>query len=55
MTADEKALRTNQDMFTDDYPLNNPKESHFGLVRSDGSLKPAASVLHETFTRCGKP
>lgn len=38
-----------------DYPLNNPNESHFGLVRGDGTLKPAARVLRETFARWGKP
>jgi endo-1,4-beta-mannosidase len=38
-----------------DYPINNPNESHFGIVRGDGSLKPAARVLRETFTRWGKP
>ena len=38
-----------------DYPINNPNESHFGLVRSDGSLKPAARVLRETFSRWSKP
>jgi endo-1,4-beta-mannosidase len=38
-----------------DYPIKNPNESHFGLVRADGSLKPAASVLHDTFTRWRKP
>lgn len=34
-----------------DYPINNPNESHFGLVRSDGTLKPAAAVLREVFAR----
>lgn len=34
-----------------DYPIRNPNESHFGLVRADGSLKPAAGVLRETFDR----
>lgn len=38
-----------------DYPLNNPNESHFGLVRGDDTLKPAARVLRETFTRWSKP
>jgi endo-1,4-beta-mannosidase len=38
-----------------DYPLNNPNESHFGLIRGDGSLKPAARVLRETFSRWNKP
>ena len=38
-----------------DYPINNPNESHFGLVRADGSLKPAAIVLRETFSRWSKP
>jgi hypothetical protein len=34
-----------------DYPIGNPNESHFGLVRSDGTLKPAAALLKKTFTR----
>jgi endo-1,4-beta-mannosidase len=34
-----------------DYPIKNPNESHFGLVRADGSLKPAAAVLQKTFAR----
>jgi endo-1,4-beta-mannosidase len=34
-----------------DYPIKNPNESHFGLVRGDGSLKPAAERLRETFAR----
>lgn len=34
-----------------DYPIKNPNESHFGLVRAAGSLKPAANVLRETFLR----
>ncbi len=34
-----------------DYPFPNPNESHFGLVRGDGSLKPAAAVLRDTFQR----
>ncbi len=38
-----------------DYPIHNPNESHFGLVRSDGSLKPAAIVLREAFARWSKP
>jgi endo-1,4-beta-mannosidase len=38
-----------------DYPIKNPNESHFGLVRGDGSLKPAARVLRETFSRWSKP
>lgn len=38
-----------------DYPINNPNESHFGLVRANGSLKPAATVLRETFLRWSKP
>lgn len=37
-----------------DYPIKNPNESHFGLVRGDGSLKPAARVLRETFSRWSK-
>lgn len=38
-----------------DYPINNPNESHFGLVRADGSLKPAATELRETFSRWRNP
>lgn len=38
-----------------DYPIKNPDESHFGLVRSDGSLKPAAQVLRASFLRWGRP
>jgi endo-1,4-beta-mannosidase len=38
-----------------DYPIQDPNESHFGLVRADGSLKPAAVVLRETFTRWKTP
>ena len=34
-----------------DYPIGNPNESHFGLVRSDGTLKPAAALLKKTFMR----
>jgi len=34
-----------------DYPIDNPNESHFGLVRADGSLKPAAARLKEAFAR----
>jgi len=34
-----------------DFPIDNPDESHFGLVRADGSLKPAAHVLADTFSR----
>jgi hypothetical protein len=34
-----------------DYPIGNPNESHFGLVRADGSLKPAAARLRETYAR----
>jgi len=34
-----------------DYPIKNPNESHFGLIRGDGSLKPAALLLRETFAR----
>ena len=36
-----------------DYPIKNPDESRFGLVRSDGSLKPAAQVLRDAFLRWG--
>jgi endo-1,4-beta-mannosidase len=38
-----------------DYPIRNPNESHFGLVRGDGSLKPAALVLRATFSRWREP
>ena len=34
-----------------DYAIENPNESHFGLIRGDGSLKPAAEVLHKAFFR----
>jgi endo-1,4-beta-mannosidase len=34
-----------------DYPIKNPNESHFGLVRGDGSLKPAALLLRDTYAR----
>lgn len=34
-----------------DYPVKNPNESHFGLVRRDGTLKPAADVMKKTFAR----
>jgi len=34
-----------------DYPINNPNESYFGLVRADGSLKPAAIRLQATFAK----
>jgi len=37
-----------------DYPIRNPNESHFGLVRADGSLKPAATVLRQTYARWKK-
>ena len=33
------------------YPLNHPNESHFGLVRADGTFKPAAAILKETYQR----
>ncbi|MEI7731203.1 MAG: cellulase family glycosylhydrolase [Verrucomicrobiota bacterium] len=32
-----------------DYPIKNPNESHFGLVRADGTLKPAAGVLKNVY------
>lgn len=38
-----------------DYPIRNPNESHFGLVRADGSLKPAAKILRDTFARWSAP
>jgi hypothetical protein len=34
-----------------DYPIKDPNESHFGLVRGDGSLKPAAQVLRDAYAR----
>ena len=34
-----------------DYPIRNPDEAHFGLVRADGSLKPAAQTLRSAFER----
>ncbi len=34
-----------------DYPINNPNEAHFGLLRADGSEKPAATVLREAYSR----
>ena len=34
-----------------DYPVRNPDEAHFGLVRADGSLKPAALVLKHMYER----
>ena len=37
-----------------DYPIGNPNEAHFGLVRADGALKPAAVVLRETYARWEK-
>jgi endo-1,4-beta-mannosidase len=38
-----------------DYPIKNPNESHFGLVRADGSLKPAALVLRNVYSRWAHP
>ncbi len=38
-----------------DYPIRNPSESHFGLVRADDSLKPAAVRLRETYARWRLP
>ena len=37
-----------------DYPINNPNESQFGLLRLDGTLKPAAKVLRDAFNAWGK-
>ncbi len=34
-----------------DYPIRNPNESHFGVIRGDGSLKPAARVLMSFFEK----
>ena len=38
-----------------DYPIKNPNESHFGLVRTDGTLKPAAVVLRNVYSRWSRP
>jgi hypothetical protein len=38
-----------------DYPIKNPNESHFGLLRADGSLKPAALVLRDTYSHWSQP
>jgi len=38
-----------------DYPIKNPNESHFGLVRRDGSLKPAGLVLRDTYSHWTHP
>ncbi len=38
-----------------DYPIKNPNESHFGLIRADGSLKPAALALRATYNRWAHP
>ena len=38
-----------------DYPIKNPNESHFGLIRSDGTLKPAALVLQNVYSRWSHP
>jgi hypothetical protein len=38
-----------------DYPIKNPNESHFGLVRSNGSLKPAALVLSKAYSAWKQP
>lgn len=38
-----------------DYPIKNPNESHFGLVRPDGFLKPAALVLRNAYARWTHP
>ena len=37
-----------------DYPIPNPNEAHFGLVRQDGSLKPAAAVLERYYRKWKK-
>jgi len=34
-----------------DYPIKNPNESRFGLVRADGTLKPASLVLRNAYLR----
>jgi hypothetical protein len=38
-----------------DYPVKNPNEAHFGLVRPDGSLKPAGVVLRDAYSRWTRP
>ena len=38
-----------------DYTISDPNESHFGLVRADGTLKPAASVLRNVYSRWSRP
>lgn len=38
-----------------DYPIKNPNESHFGLIRADGTLKPAALVLQNAYSRWSHP
>jgi hypothetical protein len=38
-----------------EYPINNPNEAHFGLVRGDGSLKPAAMVLQRFYRKWREP
>ena len=38
-----------------DYPIKNPNESHFGLVRADGTLKPAALVLRNVYSHWSDP
>jgi endo-1,4-beta-mannosidase len=38
-----------------DYPIKNPNEAQFGLVRPDGSLKPAGLVLRDTYSRWTHP
>jgi endo-1,4-beta-mannosidase len=37
-----------------DYPIKNPNESHFGLIRLDGSEKPAAKALRDAFIAWSK-
>ena len=34
-----------------DYPIKNPNESHFGLIRADGERKPASAVLQKAFMK----
>jgi len=34
-----------------DYPINDPNESQFGLIRGDGTLKPSAELVREIFLR----
>lgn len=37
-----------------DYPIKNPNEAQFGLLRLDGTEKPAAKVMRDAFASWGK-